>query len=124
MIDRVHRELTEEDIDKIVSTYHNWKQDVERHDAECSKRGLLLDPRPAYQDVAGFCKSAMTAEIMAHGNVLTPGRYVGAGEVEDDGDPFAEKMPRLVSELRAQFADSAKLEEAIDAKLRGLGYGE
>ena len=57
----------------------------------------------AYTDIAGFCKSATTAEIAAHGHVLTPGRYVGAEEAEDDGDPFEEKMPRLVAELHAQF---------------------
>ena len=76
-----------------------------------------------YADIAGFCKSATTAEIAAHGHVLTPGRYVGAEEVEDDGEPFEEKMPRLVAELHAQFAESAKLEQAIKANLRGLGYG-
>jgi type I restriction enzyme M protein len=75
-----------------------------------------------YADIPGFCKSATTAEIAAHGHVLTPGRYVGAEEVEDDGDPFEEKMPRLVAELHAQFAESAKLEAAIRANLKGLGY--
>ena len=59
----------------------------------------------------------------AHGHVLTPGRYVGAEEVEDDGEPFEEKMPRLVAELHAQFAESAKLEKTIKANLKGLGYG-
>ena len=62
------------------------------------------------------------AEIAAHGHVLTPGRYVGAEEVEDDGEPFEEKMPRLVAELNAQFAESAKLEKAIKKSLGGLGY--
>ena len=76
-----------------------------------------------YSDVPGFCKSATTAEIAAHGHVLTPGRYVGAEEVEDDDEPFEEKMPRLVAELHAQFAESAKLEQAIKANLRGLDYG-
>ena len=76
-----------------------------------------------YQDIPGFCKSATTAEIAAHGFVLTPGRYVGAEEIEDDGDPFEEKMPRLVAELRAQFAESEKLEQAIKVNLSGLGYG-
>ena len=120
LIDRVHRELLEPDLRKISSTYHAW-------------RGASLAPSPlrgegggeglAYQDTPGFCKSATTAEIAAHGHVLTPGRYVGAEEVEDDGDPFEEKMPRLVAELHAQFAESAKLEEAIRANLKGLGYG-
>ena len=73
--------------------------------------------------MAGFCKSATNAEIAAHSHVLTPGRYVGAEEVEDDGDPFDEKMPRLVAELHGQFAESAKLEKQIKANLKGLGYG-
>jgi type I restriction enzyme M protein len=76
----------------------------------------------AYADIPGFCKSASTIEIAAHGYVLTPGRYVGAEEVLDDGDPFEEKMPRLIAELQAQFVESAKLELAIEANLRGLGY--
>ena len=108
LVDRVHRELTEADIKKIVSTYHAW-----RGDKGAGK----------YEDVAGFCKSSTTDEIAAHGHVLTPGRYVGAEEVEDDGEPFEEKMPRLVAELNAQFAESAKLEKAIKANLKGLGYG-
>jgi type I restriction enzyme M protein len=78
---------------------------------------------PGYSDVPGFCKSATTAEIAAHGYVLTPGRYVGAEEVEDDGEPFEEKMPRLVAELNAQFCESAKLEKAIKERLSNLGYG-
>ena len=106
LIDRVHRELTDADLDKISFTYHAWRGD-----------------KNAYQDIAGFCKSASTAEIAAHGHVLTPGRYVGAEEVADDGDPFEEKMPRLVAELRAQFAEAARLELAIEENLRGLGYG-
>jgi type I restriction enzyme M protein len=108
LIDRVHRELLEADLAKISGTYHRW-------------RGA--NEAGSYDDVPGFCKSATTSEIAAHGHVLTPGRYVGAEEVEDDGEPFEEKMPRLVAELEAQFAESAKLEQAIRANLRGLGYG-
>jgi type I restriction enzyme M protein len=108
LIDRVHRELLEDDLEKISGTYHCW-------------RGA--DGAGEYEDVPGFCKSATTAEIAAHGHVLTPGRYVGAEEVEDDGEPFEVKMPRLVAELEAQFAESAKLEQAIRVNLRGLGYG-
>ena len=63
-----------------------------------------------------------TAEIANHRNVLTPGRYVGAEDVEDDGEAFADKMPRLVAELHAQFIESARLEQAIKANLKGLGY--
>lgn len=107
LIDRVHRELTDADLQKIVSTYHGWR----------GEKGA-----GKYEDVAGFCKSATTAEIAGHGHVLTPGRYVGAQEVEDDGEPFEEKMVRLVAELNGQFAESAKLEKAIRANLRGLEY--
>jgi type I restriction enzyme M protein len=137
LIDRVHRELTDADLEKITSTYHHWRGDP--HPA--SGHPLPLgegrgEGNPGYVDVAGFCKSATTAEIAAHGHVLTPGRYVGAEEVEDDGDPFEEKMPRLVAELHAQFSPllspwersgegaciSAKLEKAIKKNLGGLGY--
>ena len=110
LIDRVHRELTDADIQKIVSTYHAWR----------GEKGCWQYT----DDLPGFCKSATTAEIAAHGHVLTPGRYVGAEEVEDDGEPFEEKMARLVTELDGQFAESAKLERAIRANLRGLGYGK
>ena len=113
LIDRVHRELTDTDIGKIVSTYHAWRGDPTTKDTKL----------PAYADIAGFCKSATTAEIATHGHVLTPGRYVGAEEVEDDGEPFEEKMKRLVAELDAQFAESAMMEKLIKANLKGLGYG-
>ncbi len=83
----------------------------------------ILASSREYSDIPGFCKSASAAEIAAHGYVLTPGRYAGAEEVEDDGEPIEEKMPRLVAELHAQFAESATLEQAITANLRGLGYG-
>jgi len=110
LIDRVHRELTEADLERITATYHAWRGDPQAISSS------------AYADVPGFCKSATTAEIAAHGHVLTPGRYVGAEEVEDDGDPFEEKMPRLVAELHAQFAESAKLEAAIRANLKSLNF--
>jgi len=113
LIDRVHRELTNADIEKIVSTYHAWR-------GEPTTLGCRL---PAYADVAGFCKSAKVPEIAAHNYVLTPGRYVGAEETEDDGEPFEEKMPRLVAELNGQFAESARLEKAIRTNLKSLGYG-
>jgi type I restriction enzyme M protein len=107
MIDRVHRELTEEDIARIADTYHRW-------------RG---DGSGKYEDVPGFCKSATTEEIRGHQHVLTPGRYVGAEEIEDDGEPFDEKMKRLVAKLEEQFAEGARLEKEIRKNLRGLGYG-
>jgi type I restriction enzyme M protein len=127
LIDRVHRELTAADLEKIVSTCHAWHGDSSHvvHASACSSppADTLKREQRAYQDLPGFCKSATTAKIAAHGHVLTPGRYVGAEGIEDDGDPFEEKMPRLVAELHAQFAESAKLEQAIKANLRGLGYG-
>ena len=83
MIDRVHRELTDEDIQRLADTYHAW-----RGDKDCKKK---------YKDVPGFCKSAKIEEIEQHGYVLTPGRYVGAEEVEEDDEPFGEKMQRLVA---------------------------
>ena len=70
-----------------------------------------------------FAKAAKLAEIEKHGFVLTPGRYVGAEDIEDDGEPFAEKMQRLVAQLNEQFAESRKLEKAIRSNLAGLGYG-
>jgi len=118
LIDRVHRELTDADLEKITTTYHAW-----RGDAAALKLKPSTSTQTAYANVSGFCYSAKTEDIKNHGYVLTPGRFVGAEEVEDDGDPFEEKMPRLVAELHAQFAESAKLEQAIKANLRGLGYG-
>jgi type I restriction enzyme M protein len=108
LIDRVHRELTETDIAKVVNTYQAWRGD----------KGV-----DKYEDVAGFSKSATTAEIAAHGYVLTPGRYVGAEEVEKDSEPFEQKMARLVAELNEEFAESAQLEKAIKANMESLGYG-
>jgi type I restriction enzyme M protein len=107
MVDRVHRELTDDDLAKIAGTYHQW-------------RG---DGSGKYEDVPGFCKSATTEEIRSHQHVLTPGRYVGAEEVEDDGEPFDEKMGRLVATLEEQFKEGARLEKEIRKSLRGLGYG-
>ncbi|MEW6545182.1 MAG: class I SAM-dependent DNA methyltransferase [Nitrospirota bacterium] len=109
MIDRVHRELTDEDIRKIADTYHAWRRDK--------------NSKQKYADVPGFCKSATLEEIRKHGHVLTPGRYVGAAQVEDDGEPFEEKMKRLTATLRQQQAEAAKLDAAIAANLRELGYG-
>ena len=109
LVDRVHRELTDTDIEKIVTTYHAWRGD----------KGI----NAKYADIAGFCKSVTKEEIESHSYVLTPGRYVGSEEVEGDGEPFDEKMRRLVAELNSQFMESAKLEKTIKVNLKGLGYG-
>ncbi len=106
LIDRVHRELMDADLEKISGAYHEWRV-----------------ARGAHEDVAGFSKSASAAEIAVQGHVLTPGRYVGTEEIEDEGEPFSEKMPRLLAELHAQFAESAELERAIKINLRRIGYG-
>src|SRR6266567_1530326 len=108
MVDRKHRELTDADLEKIVSTYHAWRGE---------KGGR------EYKDIAGFCKSATTGEIATRGYFLGPGRYVGAQDTEDDGEPFEQKMPRFVVELQTQFDESAKLEQAIKQRLTSLGYG-
>jgi type I restriction enzyme M protein len=109
MIDRVHRDLTDDDIKLVVETYHAW-----RGDKDCNKN---------YEDVLGFCKSATLEDIRHHGHILTPGRYVGAAEVEDDGEPFEDKMARLTAELRTQTAESDKLDKLIWANLEDIGYG-
>jgi len=116
MVDRVHRELTPEDVARIAGTYHAWRGD----------RPVLSDGKAVaakYEDVPGFCKSATLDEIRKHGHVLTPGRYVGAEAQEDDGEPFEEKMKRLTATLREQQAEAAKLDAAIAANLKALGYG-
>ena len=107
MADRTHRSLSPEEVAKIADTYHNW-------------RG---DGPGSYEDVAGFSKSAPLDEVRSHGHVLTPGRYVGAEAVEDDGEPFEEKMKRLTAQLDEQFKESAKLETEIRNNLAKLGYG-
>jgi type I restriction enzyme M protein len=106
MRDRVRRELTGEELERIAATYHAWRGDKGAGD---------------YEDVAGFCKGATTEEIRENGYVLTPGRYVGAEEVEDDEEPFEERMGRLVRKLRGQFAESAKLEKEIRENFKELG---
>ena len=118
LIDRVHRELSEEDIGKIAGTYHAWRGDKE------AVRPEHVEGRTAYEDIPGFCKAAKLEDIRKHGHVLTPGRYVGAEAVEDDGEPFDEKMKRLTATLREQQKESAKLDAAIAANLKELGYGE
>ncbi|MBD3672771.1 MAG: SAM-dependent DNA methyltransferase [Planctomycetaceae bacterium] len=110
LIDRVHRELTDEEIQRLADTYHAW-----RGDKDCDHE---------YEDIPGFCKSATTEEIKSHGYVLTPGRYVGAEELEEDDEPFNEKMERLTKTLDEQFEESSKLETAIRSCLKGLGYGK
>jgi type I restriction enzyme M protein len=109
LVDRVHRELTNDDVAKIASTYHAWRGDKNAG---------------AYADVAGFCKAANLDDIRKHGHVLTPGRYVGAGEADEDGEPFEEKMDRLSVAFRKQSSEGVRLDTAIGTSLTELGYGE
>ncbi len=102
LTDRVHRDLSGKDISQIANTYHAWK---------AGKK---------YEDISGFCKSVTIEEIRAQGYGLTPGRYVGAVELEEDDEPFNEKMARLTKELEAQFEEGEKLEKHIRESLKKL----
>ncbi len=106
MIDRRHRELTDDEIKKISDTYHAWR-------GEGGK----------YEDVTGFCKSATLEEVRKQEHILTPGRYVGFPEEEDDGIPFDEKMKELTAQLKEQMEEGKKLDEEIKKNLEGIGYG-
>jgi type I restriction enzyme M protein len=105
---RVERILTDEEIEKIAGTVHAWRGDGEVADA--------------YADVAGFCYSAKLEEIEKNGFVLTPGRYVGAADQDDDDEPFDQKMKRLTALLKQQQEEGAKLDQQITENLRRLGY--
>ena len=107
MISRTQKELTEEDIAGIAKTYHDWRS----------------DSGDTYEDVAGYCKSASLEEIQKHDYVLTPGRYVGAAAIEDDGIPFETKMTELSQTLYAQMEESNQLDSVIRKNLETLGYG-
>ena len=107
MISRVQSELTDEVIERIANTVAAWRGEPDAG---------------AYQDIAGFCRSVPLAEIAQHGHVLTPGRYVGAEEVEDSDEDFATKMQQLTEKLGEQMAKGAELDQLIRQKLGGLGY--
>jgi type I restriction enzyme M protein len=107
LVDRTRRELTDGEVKKIADTYHAWRGEKDAGN---------------YVDVPGFCKSASLEDIRKHGHVLTPGRYVGAEEQADDGEPFTEKMTRLASQWRAQREQAAELDAAIEANLNHLGF--
>ena len=103
--DRVHRTLDPEDIAKIAGTYHAWRGDA---------------AAGTYANVPGFCKTATIEEIRSHGFVLTPGRFVGSPDAEEDDEPFEDRTRRLISALEAQFAEGAKLEHEVRRQLRAL----
>ena len=107
MVDRTHRELTNENIQQITNVYHAWRSGNSEFD---------------YADVPGFCKSAAIDEVRKHDYVLTPGRYVGTAPQEEDDEPFEDKMRRLVAQLRAQQTEAARLDTAIADNLEALGF--
>ena len=125
-VSRVQIELTEADIERIAQTVASWRGEP----LDVSPSPLAGEGRgegepaalPEYQDIPGFCRSVKLAEIAEHGHVLTPGRYVGAEEVEDDDEAFAEKMQRLTKQLGEQMQKGAELDQLIRQKLGGLGY--
>lgn len=102
MVDRTHRELTDEDIARMAATYHSWRAEPEAS---------------AYQDVPGFCASATFETIAEHRFVLTPGRYVGSEEVEDDGEPIGDKIARLTRELHEAFEESGRVQARVQEAL-------
>ena len=108
MADRTHRVLTEADIGRITETYHAWRN---------------KDSAGEYADVAGFCKCSTPEEVRKHGHVLTPGRYVGAVDPGDDGEPFEEKMQRLTVLWHEQYAEGQELDMLIASNLERLGFG-
>ena len=109
MISRVQAELTDEVIERIGNTVAAW-------------RGQPVTEGATYADIPGYCRSVPLAEIAQHGHVLTPGRYVGAEEIEDDDEAFADKMQKLTEKLGEQMAKGAELDALIRQKLGGLGY--
>ena len=109
LVDRTHRDLSPEDIARVADTYHAWRGGQDAGE---------------YEDVPGFCRSATLEEIRKHGHVLTPGRYVGAEPQPDDGVPFEDKMSRLTAQWREQQTEAQRLDAAIAANLRGLGFVE
>lgn len=104
---RTLRVLTDDNINQIAHTYHNWRSQT---------------PGATYDDVAGFCKSASTEEIATHDYVLTPGRYVGAADIEDDGEPIEDKLARLRAQLLAEFDEADRLGQIIRQRLEGLTH--
>jgi type I restriction enzyme M protein len=105
LVTRVLRELSAEEVDRIATTYHAWRGEAEAGE---------------YADIKGFCKSADLAEIREHNHILTPGRYVGAEDVEADDEPFEEKFARLSKQLEEQFSESNRLQEVIRGNLARL----
>jgi type I restriction enzyme M protein len=126
MVSRTNKELTVEDIAHIARTYHAWRgESSHSREGTSTSNAIIGDGNPAhYQDIAGYCKSATLADIKANDYVLTPGRYVGAADIADDGIAFETKMLELSQTLYRQMAEGEALDKAIRQNLEVLGYGE
>ena len=124
MVSRVHKELTTDDIAEIAATYHNWKTGEWNSVDDEQDSSSVATGHGARSDQSGFCKSATLDEIRANDYVLTPGRYVGAAELEDDGIPFEVKMKELSHTLYSQMEQAEALDKAICQNLEVLGYGK
>ena len=109
MIDRVHRELTHSEMTRNAETYHAWRGD---------------EGASEYADEPGFCKGTTLTEIQENGNVLTPGRYVGAEVQEEDDEQFEDIMANLTEKLTEQMAEARRLDDAIAKNLQMLGFGD
>ncbi|MDP5191389.1 type I restriction-modification system subunit M [Rheinheimera baltica] len=118
MISRVQTELDQAAIDRIANTVKAWRGE----DMTGVEGFALENGEQGYTDIPGFCRSVPLSEIAEHGHVLTPGRYVGAEEVEDCDEAFADKMTMLTEKLGEQMAKGAELDQLIRKKLGGLGY--
>lgn len=121
MISRTTKELTAEDIATIADTYHAWRSTPEELAARIARGDSKLEK---YEDRAGFCKVATLQDIKDNDYVLTPGRYVGAAEQEEDGVAFETKMRELSKTLFEQMKQAEELDRAIRQNLEALGYGE
>lgn len=122
MKDRVLRDFTQADLDRVCETFHNWQEGHWGNEDAAQDSASAARGHGARSDQAGFCASVDLAGIAKHDFVLTPGRYVGTEEVEDDGELFGDKMARLTAQLKTQFAESDRLEAEIKKNLAGLGY--
>jgi type I restriction enzyme M protein len=109
MVDRVHRELTDGDIARIAGAYHAWRGDEGAGD---------------YRDISGFCKAGTLDDVREHSYVLTPGRYVGAEEVQGSDERFDDQIKSLTATLLRQTEHSGQLDNAIRATLKDLGYAD
>ncbi len=140
MASRIHKEFSNDDLAKIASTYHAWRRagaqvlrspGMDESDRNAPSAVIASEAKQSsdttnqpYEDIPGYCKSASLEDIKKNDYVLTPGRYVGAAAIEDDGVPFEVKMKELSQTLYSQMQDAKTLDDAIRKNLEVLGYGE